>query len=292
VRRLRPGDTVALVTPAGPVTAAQLDRATAALEEWGLVVKRWASTGNQHPSLPYLADGDERRAEDFQSAWRDPAVSAVISARGGYGTQRLLDLIDWAALAAAGPKVFTGSSDVTALHQAIAVHLRWETLFSPMPAGDLWDGEAAAQLWRRLFEPESPWVLHATEALVPGRARGRLIGGNLSLLAAGIGTPEHQPADGAIVALEDVTEHPYRLDRMVTHLLRAGWFDQVAGIALGSWTKCGDPALVREVMLDRLGRLGVPVLWGLPFGHRPGAATLPLGTDAVLDAQACTLSRP
>jgi muramoyltetrapeptide carboxypeptidase len=291
VRGLQPGDTVALITPSGPVAAPLLDRATAALEGWGLAVKRWASAGNQHPSLPYLADSDERRAEDFQTAWQDPTVAAVISARGGYGTQRMLDLVDWAALATAEPKIFTGSSDVTALHQAIAAHLGLQTLFSPMPAGALWNDEAAAQLRRRLFEPESPWVLPATEVLVPGTAHGRLTGGNLSLLASSVGTAEHRSAAGAIVVLEDVAEHAYRLDRMVTQLLRAGWFDRVAGIALGSWTNCGDPASVRTIMLDRLGRLDVPILSGLRFGHLPGSATIPLGAEAVLDAGTRTLSR-
>jgi muramoyltetrapeptide carboxypeptidase len=160
-----------------------------------------------------------------------------------------------------------------------------------MPTGQLWDDEAAEGLRRRLFEPESPWMVHGTEALVPGTARGRLTGGNLSLLASGVGTAEYRPAEGAIVLLEDIAEDVYRLDRMLTQLLRAGWFDRAAGIALGSWTNCGDPALVRTLMLDRLGHLEVPILWGLRFGHLPGAATLPLNTDAVLDAQTRTLAR-
>nr|WP_236793501.1 LD-carboxypeptidase [Amycolatopsis sp. GM8] len=282
------GDTVALVTPAGPVRPELLDQATAALEGWGLTVKRFASAGNQHPVFRYLADTDERRAADFQTAWLDPAVSAVISARGGYGTQRMLDLLDWDALRAAGPKVFTGSSDVTALHQAIAARLGLPTVFSPMPGGSLWDDGSSAHLHRVLFDPAAPVVVHAPEALVPGTAEGTTTGGNLSLLAAGVGTPEHRAPAGAIAILEDVAEAPYRLDRMLTQLLRGGWFAGVTGIVLGSWTRCGDLDVVRSVMLDRLAPLGVPVLWEAGFGHLPGSVTIPLGVPATIDGRTLT----
>ncbi|HVW43185.1 MAG TPA: LD-carboxypeptidase [Amycolatopsis sp.] len=268
--------TIALTTPAGPVPPDRLDAAVAALEALGFAVKRF--TGTKHPDLPYLSGTDEQRAVKFQAAWLDPAVSAVISARGGYGTQRMLELIDWAALRAAGPKIFAGSSDVTALHQAIAARLDVPTLFSPMPAGTYWDDTAAAGL--RLALAGEPVTVRGTSALVAGSARGTTTGGNLSLLAAGVGTAEDRGADGRIVLLEDVGEPVYRVDRMVTQLLRVGWFGGVAGIVLGSWTGCGD---VRPLLAERLGPLGVPVLWGVPFGHQPAAASLPLGVDAVLD---------
>jgi muramoyltetrapeptide carboxypeptidase len=288
VKALRPGDTVALVTPAGPVAPDLLDKATAALEGWGLTVDRLATAGSKHPAFRYLADTDEQRAADFQTAWLDPAVSAVISARGGYGTQRMLDLLDWTALRAAGPKIFTGSSDVTALHQAIAAQLGWATVFSPMPGGALWDEISSAHLRRVLFDPGSPVVIHAPVALVPGSARGTTTGGNLSLLASSVGTPEHRPVEGAIAILEDVNEDVYRLDRMLTQLLRAGWFAGVTGIALGSWTGCGDLEVVRSLMLDRLGPLGVPILWEAGFGHLPGSVTVPLGVEATIDGPTLT----
>ncbi|HVV07755.1 LD-carboxypeptidase [Amycolatopsis sp.] len=278
---MRRGDTVALVTPAGPVAPELLEAAAAELAGWGLTVKRF--TGERHPGLPYLAGTDAQRAADFQAAWLDPAVRAVIAARGGYGTQRMLDLLDWDALRAAGPKVFAGSSDVTALHQALAAELGVVTLFSAMPAGTYWDAEAAEGLRSVLFGQSTP-ELTAAEILVPGAAAGTLTGGNLSLLAAGVGTPEQRSAAGAIVLLEDIGEAVYRIDRMLTQLLRAGWFEGVRGIALGSWTGCGAPETVRGLVLDRLGTLGVPMLWGLPFGHRPGAATIPLGVTAALSA--------
>jgi len=124
-------------------------------------------------------------------------------------------------------------------------------------------------------------------SLVPGSADGRLVGGTLSLLASGVGTGYSDPADGAVVFLEDVGEQPYRVDRLLTQLLDSGWFDGVRGIALGSWPGCGD---VLPVLRERLGGLGVPVLAGLPVGHGPVQLSLPLGAGCLLDADAGTLA--
>ncbi|WP_158891723.1 S66 peptidase family protein [Amycolatopsis anabasis] len=291
-RRLAPGDLVALVAPAGPVPERLLEAAVPILESWGLRVRLGACVRSRHPSLGYLAASDADRAAEFQAAWSDPEVAAVFAARGGYGAQRMLDLVDWPALRAAGPKLLAGSSDITALHQAVSVHLGLATLFSPMPATAHFDAEAVERLRCVLFEPERSLALHrpGATALVPGAARGVLVGGNLSLLAAGIGAPEHRaPEADAIAVLEDVTEDVYRLDRMLTQLLRTGWFDRVTGIALGSWAECGDPAKVRALMVDRLAPLGVPIAWELGFGHVPRSPTIPLGVPAELDADAGTL---
>ncbi|WP_020673370.1 S66 peptidase family protein [Amycolatopsis nigrescens] len=290
--RLRRGDTVAVVAPAGPVPIGLLDAAVPVLESWGLRVREAAGVRSGQSAVDYLAAPDAQRAEEFSAAWLDPEVSAVLAARGGYGCMRMLDLVDWPALRAAGPKLLAGSSDVTALHEAVGVHLDLATLFSPMPASVHFDAEATAGLHRMLFEPEKALVLRKPggSALVPGTARGPLVGGNLSLLAASTGAVEHRPAKGAIAVLEDVTESVYRLDRMLTQLLRTGWFDGVAGIALGSWTRCGPLDQVRALMLDRLGPLGVPIGWELGFGHLPGSLTIPLGVPAELDADAATLT--
>ncbi|MDQ0381676.1 S66 peptidase family protein [Amycolatopsis thermophila] len=278
--------TVALVAPAGPVAPERLERALAVLDGWGVGVRNLVTPGARH--APYLADSDAVRAKLFTEAWLDPEVGIVLAARGGYGTQRMLDLLDWPALRGAGATVFAGSSDVTALHAAIHRHLGLPTLFSPMPAGDFWDDVGGEHLRRALFSP-GPVTLPGTEALVAGTARGRLTGGNLSLLAAGVGTPEQGGARDRIVVLEDVTEPVYRLDRMLTQLLRSGWFDGVAGIVLGTWTGCGEATDVRALMLDRLGPLDVPILAGVPFGHVEGSLTVPLGVEAVLDTAALTV---
>jgi muramoyltetrapeptide carboxypeptidase len=133
--RLRAGSRVAVVAPAGPVPEEPLYRGIAVLESWGLRVELGKHVLDRHSRLPYLAGADADRAADLQRAWCDPGVDAVFCARGGYGCQRMVDLLDWDAMAAAGPKVFAGSSDVTALHEAIGTHLGMVTLFSPMIAG-------------------------------------------------------------------------------------------------------------------------------------------------------------
>jgi muramoyltetrapeptide carboxypeptidase len=245
--------------------------------------------------LDYLAGTDADRAADLQDAWCDPEVAAVFCVRGGYGGLRMVDLLDWDAMAAAGPKVFAGSSDVTVLHERFGARLGLVTLFGPMVATRAFteDEPARRHFHSTVFEPATVRVLTrpGAAALVAGRASGVVVGGNASLLAAALAAPGSPPApDGAIALLEDVNEEPYRLDAIVTKLLRAGWFDRVAGIALGSWQDCGDPAEVRATLLDRLGPLGVPIVWELGFGHCAGALTVPLGGLADLDATAGTLT--
>jgi muramoyltetrapeptide carboxypeptidase len=291
--RLAVGGRVAVVAPAGPVDATLLGRGVAVLESWGLRVEVGEHALDLHRTLPYLAGADADRAADLQCAWCDPGVDAVICARGGYGCLRMVDLLDWDAMAAAGPKVFAGSSDVTVLHEAIRARLGVPTLFSPMIGSDLFDPVAQEHLRRLLFEPDRVHALTGpkTTTLVPGTAEGMLTGGNLSLIVAGLaahGAPP--PPEGAIVVLEDVDEAPYRLDSMVTQLLRAGWFTGVTGIALGSWVRCGELSDVYDVMADLVGSLGIPSVWELGFGHCPEQITIPLGVPARLDADDGTLT--
>lgn len=290
--RLREGSTVAVVAPAGPVEADLLEAGVAALRSWGLVVRVGEHVLDRHPVLPYLAGRDADRARDLQDAWCDPRVEAVLCARGGYGCQRMVDLLDFAALAQAGPKVFAGSSDVTALHSAFA-GLDVVTLFAPMVAGRLFDAEAREHLRATLFEPESTLLLRGPHAATAehGVADGVTCGGTLSLLAADLGSLDATPPpDGSILLLEDVGEDPYRVDRLLTQLLRAGWFTGVSGIALGSWSGCGEPHQIYDVVADLLGGLGVPMVWELGFGHCPGQLTVPLGVHARLDADDGTLT--
>ena len=294
-RRLYPGDTVAVVAPAGPVPAGLLDTGLAHLRSWGLRVRVGEHVRRRHPELDYLAGTDHQRAADLQRAWCDPEVSAVLCARGGYGSMRVLRHLDWARMAEAGPKILAGSSDVTALHEAFAAHLDLVTVFAPMVATDPFaaDAQAREHLRRTLFEPDSVTELTSPPAapLVPGRARGTTHGGNLNLLAGMLAAPETPPApEGGIALLEDVTEDPYRLDRLLTQLSRAGWFDRVSGIALGSWTRCGPPEQVRATMANLLGELGVPVVADLGFGHCDGQRTVPLGVTAELDADSGRLT--
>ncbi|CRK57117.1 Muramoyltetrapeptide carboxypeptidase [Alloactinosynnema sp. L-07] len=288
--RLAPGSTVAVVAPAGPVDPDRLDHGVAVLESWGLRVTVGKHVHDRHPTLPYLAGRDADRAADLVRAWTDPGVDAVLCARGGYGCQRMVDLLDLDAMAAAGPKVFAGSSDVTVLHAAIGAELGQSTLFAPMIAGDLFDHAAQRHFRATLFEPDTVRELIGPNTATAGHgvAEGITVGGTLSLIAADLGAPgSTPPPDGSILLLEDVAEAPYRIDRLLTQLLRAGWFTGVSGIALGSWADCGD---VRPVVADLLASLGVPMVWNLGFGHCPGQLTVPLGAAAVLDADNGTLT--
>lgn len=290
--RLKPGDRVAVVSPSGPVPKDRLDAGCAVLRSWGLDVVLGAHALDVEDRFGYLAGADADRASDLQRAWLDPGVSGVLCARGGYGAHRMVDLLDWPAMAEVPPKVFAGFSDVTALHEAFAVRLGVATLHAPtVGSPQLDDRRSARSLRQTLFDPERSLVLASPGAstLVPGVASGVTVGGCLALLADNLGTPTARPGvDGGILILEDTREDRYRLDRMLTQLLRAGWLDGVAGIALGSWFECEDG--VRDLMLDRLGALGVPVVWELGFGHGPSSLTVPLGVAATLDADSATLT--
>ncbi|MFF8382823.1 S66 peptidase family protein [Streptomyces kanasensis] len=292
--RLRPGARVAVVAPSGPVAEERLQVGLDVLRGWDLDAEALPHAVDRHPTARYLAGTDADRARDLQAAWCDPGVDAVVCARGGYGAQRVVDLLDWDAMRAAGPKVFVGFSDATALHEAFALRLGLVTLHGPMAGAAAFLKDTATQdaLRTALFAPESARVLGAGTArpLVAGRARGVTVGGCLSLLTAGLGTPDGRTSlRGGLLLLEDVGEEPYRIDRMLTQLLRAGLFDGVAGVALGSWEECGPYDAVRAVLRDRLGGLGVPVVEELGFGHGTPALTVPLGVPAELDADAGVL---
>ncbi|MDI3407030.1 S66 peptidase family protein [Streptomyces cavernicola] len=291
-RRLVPGDRVAVVAPSGPVPKKRLTAGLDILRGWGLdpVVAPHVLTA--HGRLDYLAAADRERADDLRQAWCDPSVAAVLCARGGYGVQRMVDLLDWDALRAAGPKVFVGYSDITTLHEAFALHLGLATLHGPMvAAADFLETERARDhLKATLFAPESTLTidgLPGVAPLVPGRASGVTLGGCLCLVAADLATPTGRASlRGGLLCIEDIGEEPYRVDRMLTQLLRSGRLDGVAGVLLGSWEECGPYEEVRAVLADRLGPLGVPVVERFGFGHCAGALTVPLGVRAELDADA------
>ncbi|MFJ5995047.1 LD-carboxypeptidase [Streptomyces sp. NPDC092370] len=295
--RLAPGARVAVVAPSGPVPEERLQAGLDIVRGWDLDPVVAPHVLGRHSELGYLAGADAQRAADLQNAWCDPSVAAVLCARGGYGAQRMVDLLDWAAMRAAGPKVLAGFSDITVLHQAFATRLGLVTLYGPAAAGVdfLKNARAQEHLRATLFAPESVRIVTAVPpggtALVPGRARGVTLGGCLSLLASDIGTP-HAPAGarGGLLLMEDVGESPYRLDRYLTQLLRTGWLDGVAGIVLGSWEGCGPYEELRAVLADRLEGLRVPVVEEFGFGHGPGALTMPFGVPAELDVDAATLT--
>ncbi|WP_210584886.1 LD-carboxypeptidase [Streptomyces sp. GESEQ-35] len=292
--RLAPGARVAVVAPSGPVAEERLQAGLDVLRGWDLEPVVAPHVLDRHGEFDYLAGTDAHRAADLQNAWCDPSVAAVLCARGGYGVQRMVDLLDWDAMRAAGPKVFVGFSDITVLHEAFATRLGLVTLYGPAAAGVDFIKNTRAQdhLKATLFAPETVRSIASRgSALVPGRARGVTYGGCLSLLVSDLGTPHARTdARGGLLMIEDVGEQAYRIDRMLTQLLRADRLDGVTGVALGSWQGCGPYDALRAVFADRLGRLGVPVVEEFGFGHCDGALTIPFGLAAELDAGTGTLT--
>ncbi|MBX3728228.1 MAG: LD-carboxypeptidase [Candidatus Sumerlaeia bacterium] len=296
-RALKPGDLVALVSPSGPVASPEIvDKCRAVLEEYGLRV--WTGP-SAHKFTDYLAGSDEERAADLNAAFRNPQVRGIFCTRGGYGAGRLLRRIDWGALRA-DPKLFAGFSDLTAVHAAIACECGLTSFHSATLAsafvneGDKLTPESRTVYEKQVFGTEAigsirtamnwadPWVLRG------GRAEGVLVGGNLSVFAANVGTRWMPEPDDKIVFLEDVGEEPYRLDRYVNQLDMSGWLGRVRGIILGQFTNAEPTHPKREkvdVVLPRLlSELRVPILGNFPAGHVPRHAGLPLGCRVVLDA--------
>lgn len=289
---VRPGDRVGLVSPSSAVPKKRLREAVALLESWGLVPVVGDHVLDTHPRAgSYLAGEDRDRAEDLRRAWLDDSLAAVFCMRGGYGAARILDLLDPAELRTARPKLLIGSSDITAIHEFWEHELNVVTLFAPMlGTGDLMgDPGNVAALKRALFSPIAGRVLTGpgVDPIVPGTAEGRIAGGNLSLLVmtAGAHPRDRVRADGRIVLLEDVTEDPYRIDGFLLTLLRSGYFEGARGIGLGTWVKCGPLQEIHAIAEEMLAPLGVPLLWGLPFGHGYGVDCVPLGARGRLVAE-------
>lgn len=293
--RLRPGDTVAVVAPCGPVDPQRLQIGVDVLRSWDLKVVLGEHVTARHPQLEYLAGTDAQRAADLQAAWCDPDIDAVLCARGGYGALRMVDLLDFDAMRAARPKILAGYSDVTVLHHAFATRLGVVTLHAPMVATAPFttDEPSRHMLHQMLFSPERVSSLTDSSArvLIDGEGSGITMGGCLSLLAADRGTATApSSASGAVLVIEDVNEDRYQIDRMLTELLRSGWLDGVAAVVAGSWHDCG--AGIDEVLVDRLGPLGVPVLTDVGFGHGPRSSTVPLGVRASVRGAALMLEEP
>jgi muramoyltetrapeptide carboxypeptidase len=284
-RSLAPGDSVAVVALSSPIPDDRLEVGLGVLRSWGLQVREGAHLRERHADLEHLAGSDHDRAGDFQRAWMDPTVDAIVLGRGGYGIQRMLDLLDWPLLATrADPPLVMGFSDGTALLIALEARLGIAGVHGPVVTslGDA-DDTVLAHTWSVLQGRTSALVLGASlTAIRPGDARGDLIGGNLALLASSVGTADLPAALGRIVLLEDVAELPRRVDRMLTHLLRSGWFHGAQAVVCGDFTDCGDPGQVEAVLRDRLAGLDIPVALGARVGHGPANLAFPIGHRAEL----------
>jgi muramoyltetrapeptide carboxypeptidase len=246
----------------------------------------------------YLAGRDEARLDAFHTLLADPSIDAIIAARGGYGAHRIIDRVDF-DLVRRTKKPLIGFSDVCAIHSACLERLGPESftaIHAPVVTqfGEVSD-EDARSLFRVLAGELDALTLEGVKpSIAPGRAIGPLTGGNLAVYAPLIGTKHFYLPDGAIFLIEDVTEAPYRVDRMLTHLREAKVFDRVAGIALGEFVGCEPPRpneqTIDDVLADRLGDLGIPVIAGLPIGHGKRNHAVRLGAIVAIDAEARTLT--
>ncbi|HEX8583551.1 MAG TPA: LD-carboxypeptidase [Allosphingosinicella sp.] len=302
--RLRKGDVVGLVEPAGFTDDAfDLEPIKASIAAMGLVprlaphvAERWG----------YLAGKDRERAADVNAMFADDDIRAIFAVRGGWGSARILPYLDWTTIRA-NPKLLIGFSDITALHMAIAARAGFATIHGPNAAsswGKLsWDSFRAVA-----FEGQTPTYATPPAAedrlaqraglartFRPGKASGPLLGGNLTVLTSLMGTPFLPSFDGAILFIEDVDEAEYRIDRMLTQLALGGVLGKVAGVVFGQCTDCRAKGpsyggfTLSQVLEQHLAPLGVPAFQGALFGHVANQFSLPVGVRAEIDAGAGTI---
>ena len=290
--RVRPGDVIRVVAPSGPVPREGFER--------GLEILRGRYRVRHDERIfdrdGFLAGSDERRTDELRGALSDPEARAIVMARGGYGSTRILPFLD-PELLRARPVPIVGFSDGTALlgwaasrADVVSIHGPVVTQLSGLTTAD---HEA---LFRMLENPVPGLLLANLTAWVPGRVQGRLIGGNLEVFSRLLGTPYFPDPSGAILLMEDLGERPYRVDRLITHLDAAGVFSAVSGVIVGEFSGCVEPEATRaqsptvaEVLEERLGRLAIPVAVGAPVGHGLRNVALPHGALVELDTRFGTL---
>ena len=301
-KRLKKGDTIGLVAPSGAVrTPGALERSADEIRRMGYRVKLGESCGRVYG---YLSGTDEVRARDLNAMFLDDEVDAIVCVRGGYGTTRILDLLDYEAIAA-HPKIFMGFSDITALHIAMLEKAHLATFHGPMSTADCADGAmhpfTRASMERALCAEAPMGALENApgyperQTLAPGRAEGQLVGGNLMLITSLLGTPYELDTRGRILFIEEIGEHTYCIDRMLTQLRTAGKLRDCAGVVFGDFKNCPIEypefgLSIEQIIRDVVVPCGKPVLTGLQAGHCKPKLTLPLGARCRLDADAQTLT--
>ncbi|MEJ2110541.1 MAG: LD-carboxypeptidase [Acidobacteriota bacterium] len=292
---LKKGDTVAVIAPAGPIKSREaLNRSIAILEHLGFRVH---FEERIFQSTRYLAGADRSRSEELMQAFEDDSINAVIGLRGGYGCSRLIPYLKKKRIGK-NPKIFMGFSDLTTLHLYFNFQLGWMTFHGPMmlnPGIGSHPSEQQSHLFALWTDPgyKPVFSFDRLQGWNPGRAEGRLVGGCLSNLVAGIGTSCEIDTEGAVLFLEEVGEFPYRLDRMLTQLDQSKKLKSVAGIILGNFLECEQPKSeysAMDVLKDILRPYPFPVLANFPAGHGPDNWAIPFGTRVRLDADTPSVS--
>ncbi len=289
------GARVALIAPAGPISIPKdLDRArrNAKTLGWDVVLG-----DNVREKEGYFAGSDEERLADLNAAIRDDTIDAIWCLRGGYGAMRLLDGLDYDTLKRR-PTAIIGYSDITALHCAVSKRCGLASIHGPTARSALPEFAERSLRHALLRDADCCGTADSIYRIVPGRARGRLLGGNLALLAALHGTPYEPDYTGAILVLEDVNEAPYRIERMLLQLRLSGALQRCAGIAFGSFTNTGEKKdtglggtrTLAAVLEEAALAANVPAIGGVPVGHMDHQWSIPFGLEAELDADAAHLT--
>jgi len=291
---LKFGDVIGIVAPSGPTTKEKVKLAKDQLEGLGFQVKLGHSCYEKHG---YLSGKDEVRARDLNHMFEDQEVQGIICLRGGYGASKILNRIDLEQIAKR-PKVFVGYSDITALHLAMNQISKLVTFHGPMGSSDIAGGldDFTREGFLKAVMGSSPMGEiqnpkgKKMQSLVGGKANGILVGGNLSLIAATMGTPYEIDTKGKILFLEEIGEEPYRVDRMLTQLLLSGKLEDAEGILLGDWMDCEPEEPEKSLSLmavfeEIIGPLGKPTIYDVEAGHCSPMITLPFGVRAFLDAE-------
>lgn len=300
--RLRPGDTVGLIAPASSNDEPRhLEIAQHNIRGMGLVPRLGRHVLDRHG---YLSGTDEDRAADINAMFADDTVRALFAIRGGWGSARLLPLLDW-DLIRANPKLLLGLSDVTALHLAFAARAGFSTIHAPN-ASSRWDEISWQSFWRLAFTGETPLLGETTgedathdrwriTTIRPGKASGRLLGGNLTVLSTLMGSPWLPDFDGAILFLEDVGEAEYRIDRMMNQLALAGILGKLAGVIFGQCTRCASRVpdyagfTIPQILEHYLAPLDIPAFSGANIGHVSNQLSLPVGAQVEMEAENGTI---
>lgn len=284
---LRPGDIIGVAAPASPFDQQAFERGIAVLESMGYQVKIPENLFMRHG---YLAGSDTDRAALLMNLFEDESIKAVFCARGGFGSMKLLPLLDFEMICAR-PKILLGFSDITALLVTIYNRCGMVTFHGPIVTSLKKDTDKTCSALVAAIGSSRPIVLKPGKAVIlnPGRASGRLVGGNLTSLCHLMGTPYEPHFGGHLLFLEDRGEAPYRIDRMLSQLHLAGHLDAVAGVILGSFQDCGPLEDVHSVIKEAFRHTGVPILAGFEIGHGTDNLTVPIGLEAGLDTQDCSL---
>jgi muramoyltetrapeptide carboxypeptidase len=284
-RALRPGDKIGIIAPASSFNRRAFESGCKRMRELGY--EPVYSEGVFDRDL-YFAGSADRRLRELEDMLRRDDIAGIIGVRGGYGSNYLLENLEF-QLFTDHPKIVLGCSDLTSLLTAIVDRTGLITFHGPMVAKDIADATFDPASWENAFSGKRSWDISTAnvEVLRPGRARGRLYGGCLSLLTASLGTPYEIKTGGSILFVEDVAEKPYRIDRMLMQLLLAGKFESVRGVIFGEMLDCIQPGgqtyTLQEVVTRVLRDLDIPIVYGLKSGHVSGGnITLPLGLEAEL----------